>query len=111
MNCMKCGREIQDGQVFCPGCLEVMEKFPIAPGVHIQIPRRPARAPEKKAKEIPPQVQIASLKKLIRWLWITVALLIAACGVLALLLFQDSGAVPQVTPTGRNYTTAPHVSR
>lgn len=111
MNCMKCGQEIQDGQVFCPGCLEVMEKFPIAPGAHIQIPRRPARAPEKKVKEIPLQAQIASLKKLIRWLWIAVALLIAACGVLALLLIQNPDSTPQGKPTGRNYTTAPQISR
>ena len=24
MNCMKCGREIGDGELFCPKCLELM---------------------------------------------------------------------------------------
>lgn len=50
MQCMKCGLEIPEGQVFCDGCLEVMEQFPVNPGtpVHI-IPRKPAeKAPKKR---------------------------------------------------------------
>ena len=28
MSCLKCGRDIEEGQVFCTGCREVMEKYP-----------------------------------------------------------------------------------
>ena len=105
VNCMKCGREIPDGQVFCPGCLEGMATYPIAPGTHVHIPKRPTKAPEKKAKELTPADQINLLKKSIRWLLVTVAVLAAALAILAFLLLQEPDQ-PQL-PTGRNFTTAP----
>ena len=111
MNCMKCGREIPAGQVFCPACLEVMERYPVAPGTHVRLARRPARNQEKKVKEVPPQTQIAALKKRVRWLWVTVAILIAACGLLALLLIHHMQDATPKTPTGRNYTNAPNMER
>ena len=41
MNCMKCGREITLGQVFCKDCLVDMENFPIKPGTPVQLPAEP----------------------------------------------------------------------
>lgn len=32
MNCLKCGREIEEGQVFCNDCLVQMAKYPVKPG-------------------------------------------------------------------------------
>ena len=29
MNCMKCGRETENEAVFCPDCLQIMEKYPV----------------------------------------------------------------------------------
>ena len=49
MNCMKCGREIREEQVFCPKCLELMEQHPIKTDIAVQIPRRP-EAPAKKTQ-------------------------------------------------------------
>ena len=37
MNCMKCGREIGENRVFCDLCLADMEKYPIKPGIAIQL--------------------------------------------------------------------------
>ena len=105
MNCIKCGREIPDGQVFCPGCLEGIATYPIAPDTPVHIPKRPAKAPEKKAKELTPADQIKLLKKSIRWLLVTVAVLTAAIAILAALLLHEPPAQQQ--PIGRNYTTAP----
>ena len=48
MQCMKCGREIPAGQVFCEGCLKDMEKYPIKPGTVVQLPQTPKAAPAKK---------------------------------------------------------------
>ena len=33
MNCLKCGREIEEGQVFCNDCLVQMAKYPVKPEV------------------------------------------------------------------------------
>ena len=40
MYCMKCGREIEDGQAFCGDCLAVMEKYPVKPGTAVILPKR-----------------------------------------------------------------------
>ena len=40
MNCMKCGREISDDNVFCTDCLLEMEKYPVDSGVVVLLPRR-----------------------------------------------------------------------
>ena len=29
MNCLRCGNEIPEGQLFCEGCREFMEKDPV----------------------------------------------------------------------------------
>lgn len=106
MHCMKCGQEVQDGQAFCPDCLAVMAKYPVSPNAHAVIPKRPAKAPEKKPREIPPAEQIAGLKKAIRRLWVAIVVLVAAVGVLTTLLVQQYTAPDPQAPIGRNYTTA-----
>ena len=105
MNCMKCGREIPEGQVFCQECLAVMDAYPVNPGTHIQLPQRPARVEDKKAlRQIPPVEQIRQLKRAIRWLCLTVGVLLAAVAILALLLVQNLTAPTTQAPIGRNYT-------
>ena len=49
MNCLKCGRKINEGQVFCTDCLMTMDKYPIKPGTAVQLPNRAAPAPAKKS--------------------------------------------------------------
>lgn len=107
MNCMKCGVEIPEGQVFCDPCLEVMATHPVPPGIHVQLPRRPAKTADRKAKELTPEAQIVHLNRAIRWLLVTVGVLTAAVVILALLVIQKPDT-PQPQPvTGRNYTTTP----
>ena len=106
MNCMKCGREIPDGQAFCPDCLAVMDAYPVKPDTHIQLPTRPSRSAERKAsRPSSPAEQIRQLKRAIRWLCVTVGMLLAAVLVLALLLVQNLTAPTPQTPIGKNYTT------
>ena len=109
MNCMKCGVQIDDDQVFCPDCLKIMAQNPVVPGTPVHIPKRPARQPDKKPREIKPQVQIAALKRRIRWLSGIIALLVILAALLAAALyFQVHTPQPQPQPvTGRNYTIAP----
>ena len=48
MNCMKCGREIEEGQVFCIDCLKDMEKYPVRPGTAVHLPKRPTYSPIRR---------------------------------------------------------------
>ena len=84
MNCMRCGREIRDGQVFCPECLAEMEKCPVRSDAPVRLPRRPdpdlRRTVRKKGPSEEEQIRI--LKKRVRIL----AWLLAAAIVVIILL-------------------------
>lgn len=49
MNCLKCGRKLEDGQVFCTDCLFQMEKYPVKPGTAVILPSRDEPASARKA--------------------------------------------------------------
>ena len=83
MNCMKCGKETVGNHVFCQECQEIMRAHPIKPGTPIQILPRPARAVEKRTRELSDKELLQQYRKIIRWLTITVAVL---CGVVCLLV-------------------------
>lgn len=108
MNCMKCGRDIEEGQIFCSICLDDMAKYPVKPNIAIQLPhrehhvaakkpqarRRPATAEEKL------QVAHRFLRRiLVLWL-ITLGLLIASLYPAALFLLGETFRLP-----GQNYST------
>ena len=86
MYCMKCGREVEDEQVFCSDCLVDMEKYPVAPGTVVKLPTRkeppPSRKPVSRRRKLTPSEQIPILKKRIRRLIaalvVTVLLFLAA---------------------------------
>ena len=109
MNCMKCGVEIHEGQVFCDHCLSVMEQYPVRPGTHIHLPKRALAAtlpkkPVKKKRTLSPEEQISTLTLKILRLRLTAAILAflfcVASGFLAMKVFQ----APAEPTTGRNYT-------
>ena len=86
MNCMKCGREIGENQVFCSLCLADMEKYPVKPGTAVQLPsRKDSPAPKKpvvKRRQQPsPEEKIKTLKKRNKRLvilWLITLMLLAA---------------------------------
>lgn len=68
MQCMKCGREIPGGQVFCDACLDDMEKYPVKPGTAFYLPSRGETEPSKKQPQhrrpaSQPEEQVVQLKK------------------------------------------------
>ncbi len=82
LNCLKCGREIEEGQVFCNDCLVQMAKYPVKPGTAVQLPSRGSAAVSKKVHsrrrtKAAPEEQLKALKKRIR---ILSALLVCLCG-------------------------------
>ena len=104
MQCLKCGRDTADGQVFCAACAEAMEQYPIRPGTPVTIPTRPKRAPrptqQPKAEE-----QLVKVRARLRRMRICVgALLLALIASLSALGYtlwnQDEGF-----SIGQNYNT------
>lgn len=107
MNCMRCGRDIEDGQVFCAQCLEVMKKSPVNPGTAIRIPHRPDPQLRRtvRRKQVSEEEQIRILKKRLRimaWLFaVTLAALIALSIPTVIHFTQQHNVLP-----GQNYSSA-----
>lgn len=86
MNCMKCGRDIPEEQVFCSLCLEDMDRYPVKPGIAIQLPhRKESPAPKKvhpRRRQLPtPEEQVLRLRKRLKrliLLWLITLMLLAA---------------------------------
>ncbi len=107
MNCMKCGREVALGQVFCKDCLADMKKYPVAPGTPVVLPNRsdtaqPRRTPARKARK--PEEQVARLRKLVLWLTLALITVSLACGVTIAVLVDRLADQNTVDP-GQNYST------
>jgi len=90
VNCMKCGRELKDHQVFCPECLAVMNDYPVKPGTPILLPTRqnlPVAQPKpSKKKARKPEEQVLRLRSAVRWL--TLALIVTLLAFVAAALMM-----------------------
>lgn len=106
MECLKCRRETQAGEVFCPDCLKVMAASPVKPDTLVILPRQNPRKrniPQKKA--LKPDELLAKLRKSIFRLRIAVAalsVLLAVCvGLLGFFAYREWNR-PNL---GSNYST------
>lgn len=109
MNCMKCGREIPLGQVFCKDCLADMEQYPIKPGTPVPLFDQNASVQTKRAtntrKQRKPEEQIIVLKKRIVGLSLTLLAVVLGFSITtAILVHRLEEADKTVTP-GQNYST------
>ena len=91
MNCMRCGREIPLGQVFCKGCLSDMEKHPVKPGTPVQLPAEqkvssPRRSSGRKSRK--PEEQLSRLRRLMIVMMLVFTLVVAAATALIYHLCQ-----------------------
>ena len=101
MHCLKCGREIEEKQVFCPDCLAHMAENPVKPGTAVKLPHRSsAPAPKKRTsrwrKEREPEELLIHQRKLIRrqFLALVVAsFLLIVAAVLLLWMFKIKNIV------------------
>ena len=108
MNCMKCGREIEEGSVFCPECLEEMDKYPVKPGTAVLLPQKKSVSPVKKVysrlrHSFTPEEMVVRLKRRCRrlfLLWLITALLL---GLLAYPTVLDLLSKEDLLP-GQNYS-------
>ena len=107
MNCLKCGRDIPEGQLFCESCLEVMAKYPVKPNTAIQLPHRTAavKKQQPKRRQGPTaEEKLQTARRFLRrvtilWL-ITLGLLIASLFPAVKYLVGDRIRLP-----GQNYST------
>ena len=72
MNCLKCGRELKEGQVFCDICMDSMEQEPIKINTPVLIPVQPKTAPSHRRAIVNPEEELKRLRNqnqnLILWL-------------------------------------------
>lgn len=109
MNCMKCGREIDAEEAFCPICLELMEKCPIRPDVVVQLPNRqesPAKKATSRKRPLTAEEMVQKLKKRNRVLIILSALLLCAIIALTILSVDALRELDVQRFLGKNYNTA-----
>jgi hypothetical protein len=109
LNCMKCGREIALGQVFCKECLADMENYPIKPGTPVQLPAQDAaaapRRPSDRRKVRKPEEQIALLRKWVLGLSLTLLAVILTFSIITSVLLHRIEQNRDDTLPGQNYST------
>ena len=114
MHCVKCGREIEEGQVFCPVCLGNMESYPVKPGTVVLIPRHPEEELEKKAQPrkriLTQEEQITRLKRKVTGLRIGLVVMLLACGLLCIAVGWAFTELDFYRFMGKNYNTVETVA-
>lgn len=106
MNCMKCGRNMQAGQAFCPTCLQQMEHYPVDQDIPVRIPRRTIPAAIKKTprrRSPSPEERIATLARRLRIVTAALILTLIACGAMAFLTAHFIVNPPR--RSGQNYSS------
>lgn len=114
MNCLKCGKETSNGQVFCPDCQQVMQQYPVKPGTAIHLPHRDTAADKKQydpRREPSRADTIAQLRRMIHWLTATVAVLSVLLLLTASMLIHTLDKNSAANTIGRNYTTSDSVNQ
>lgn len=109
MNCIKCGRELETDDVFCPLCLEEMERYPVKPGTAVLLPPKKAEPLPKKPprrRSLTPEETIRKLRRRTRilfGLWIVSLALAIALGFVA---HSALGRLDIQKYWGQNYTSS-----
>lgn len=67
MHCIRCGRELSLGQVFCKDCLADMDQHPVDPATPVIIPPPPPVAGSRRSTRKPrkPEEQLSRLRRAI----------------------------------------------
>ena len=104
MSCMKCGKKVNQSNVFCDECLEKMEQCPIPTEAVVNLPKRPSKPATKKRSfrqryfwEAEEKIEV--LRTRVRWLtfvWSITFLCLVACVALIvwMLYMQDQLPAP-----------------
>ena len=109
LHCMKCGKEINENQVFCDSCLEVMDRFPVKPGTRVLLPNRATPTVSKKTttrkRVLTLEERLSRSQKAIQVLSIALAVTIFALCLSISLLVDNMNAETPNRVIGQNYST------
>ena len=109
MYCIKCGKEIGEGQVFCDDCLEIMAQHPVRQGTPVYLPNNAPSAEKKAApkKRLPtPEERLVHFKTATRWLSIAlVSSLLILSITISLLVNTLNTPASASNDIGKNYNT------
>lgn len=108
MQCMKCGREIPAGDVFCQECLSDMEKYPVKPGTVVHIPKQQPKRVQERRPVVAPERRVEILTRRVRilgWLLTLAAALVICLSALVVSLLQEEENGPAI---GQNYSSVTH---
>lgn len=107
MQCLKCGKDTENGQVFCSRCLAVMKDYPVKDSVPVHLPQRtsaPAPSKSTRRRKLTTEELYAKAKGRIKRLTITVVIL----SILFLLVSAALGyaiyCLDAIKDIGQNYT-------
>lgn len=108
-SCMKCGREIALGQVFCKECLADMEQYPIKPGTPVPqfdlTPVVPVKRPVTPRKQKKPEELVVDLKKWIIGLGVSLLAVILGFSIVTAILVHRLETSEDKVPAGQNYSS------
>lgn len=105
MQCMKCGREIGAGAVFCDLCLDDMAKYPVKPGTVVLLPKPEVKRPPERRTKPSVESQMRQLKKQNRILSLTLALaMLVIAGMICLWLWMPMESGEDLAK-GQNYSS------
>ena len=113
MQCMKCGREISLGQVFCKDCLTDMARHPVAPDTPVPVFDPHANASlnlTTAPRKVKPEEQIAKLRKRIKILTIALTATVLVFSILTALLINQLNQKMDAAAPGQNYSTSEDVN-
>ena len=104
MHCLKCGREMEEGQVFCQDCLLDMGRHPVDPNAVVFVPKSGASVNQKKTprkRQRSPEEQVLKLKRKVRLLTVLTVLLFV---LVAAMIFTVALVYQRYQfPRGQNY--------
>ena len=105
MNCMKCGKDTEGDEIFCPECQELMKKYPVKPGTVVHIPTQPVKKQTHHRRIISHEEQIRKLTRQVHILQLLVTLFCGVAIFFALMAFDFIEKANMRLP-GQNYSVA-----
>ena len=109
MNCMKCGTEIENGNVFCESCLADMNRYPEKPGTRILLPNHPAPEAVKKqpVRRRPPTTaeKLTKTQQVLKCVTVALVVSILLLGFAISTLLEDTAPANPNENIGQNYNT------
>ena len=110
MYCMKCGREVDGEQVFCPECLAEIEQDPIDIRTSVKIPRQPPKNNRPRRPVVYLEEEVRRLERASDRMRIWI-LLLAMSTILLAMAFYHQEVADVVENLGQNYSIVETIHR